>query len=199
MTLPNTWAVGTTYPALPGSLAVPETHPFSKELVAYLETLNAFSCYYRADDSRMAGKMEQYSSQALACYKDYKYPDWQKYIAQKMTDWYKVFLFETTKAIVDVDVEAEEVEEGTVVEAPPVVASGASGVYRMSPSGSEDEGCEGCKGGEGGGEGGEGSGLRDGDILANRETAEDNVTAAAAEARPGRPGRRRRCCCWALN
>ena len=30
--------VGTTYPALPGPPAVPETYLFSKELVAYLET-----------------------------------------------------------------------------------------------------------------------------------------------------------------
>ena len=50
--------VGTTYSALPGPPAVPETYLFSKELVAYLETLIAFSCYYRADDSRMAGKMD---------------------------------------------------------------------------------------------------------------------------------------------
>ena len=52
--------VGTTYPALPGPPAIPETYLFSKELAAYLETLIAFSCYYslRADDSRMAGKMD---------------------------------------------------------------------------------------------------------------------------------------------
>ena len=50
--------VGTTYPALTGPPAVPETYLFSKELVAYLETLIAFSCNYRADDSRMAGKMD---------------------------------------------------------------------------------------------------------------------------------------------
>ena len=52
--------VGTTYPANSGPPAVPETYLFSKELVAYfkLETLIAFSCYYRADDSRMAGKMD---------------------------------------------------------------------------------------------------------------------------------------------
>ncbi len=55
----------TTYPALTGPLAVPETYLFSKELVAYLETLIAFCCYYRADDSRMAGKMEQFYSQLV--------------------------------------------------------------------------------------------------------------------------------------
>jgi hypothetical protein len=83
--------LGTTYPALPDPPAVLETCLFSKEFVAYLEILIGFCCYYRADDSRMAGKMEQVFSQALACYKDYKYPDLHKYIAWKMTDWYKVF------------------------------------------------------------------------------------------------------------
>ena len=48
----------TTYPALPGPPAVLETYLFSKELVAYLETLIAFSCYSRADDSRMDGKID---------------------------------------------------------------------------------------------------------------------------------------------
>ncbi len=60
--------VGTTYPALTGTPAVPETYLFSKELVAYLETLIAFCCYYRADYSSMAGKMEQFYLQALARY-----------------------------------------------------------------------------------------------------------------------------------
>ncbi len=72
----------------------------------------------------MAGRMEQFYTEALALYKDYKYPDLHKYIARKMTDWYKMFQFETNKAVADVGVKAEEVEEGAVVEA--VVASGAS-------------------------------------------------------------------------
>ena len=50
--------LGTTYPALLGPPAVLETYLFSKDLVAYLETLIAFSCYYRADDSHMAGKID---------------------------------------------------------------------------------------------------------------------------------------------
>jgi hypothetical protein len=66
----------TTYPALPGPLAVPETYLFSKEMMAYLETLIAFCCYYREDDSRMAGRMEQFYTEGLARYKEYKYPDW---------------------------------------------------------------------------------------------------------------------------
>jgi hypothetical protein len=69
--------------------------------------------------------MEQFYTQALISYKDYKYPDLHKYICRKteMTDWYKVFLLDiTTPADVDVEVEAKKVEEDAVVEAPPVVA-----------------------------------------------------------------------------
>jgi hypothetical protein len=141
-----------------------------------LETLIVFCCYYRADDSSMTGRMEQSYTEALTRYRDYKYPDWQEYIARKMTDWYKAFLLATTEAVVDMDVEAEEVEEGAVVDAPAVVAGGASGAFRMSPPPlpeSEGEGCE-------DGEDGEEPGVRDGDILADGEATEDNVTAAAA-------------------
>jgi hypothetical protein len=42
--------VTTSYRSLAGPPSVPETYLFSKELVAYLETLIAFSVYYRADD-----------------------------------------------------------------------------------------------------------------------------------------------------
>jgi hypothetical protein len=49
--------------------------PFSKELVAYLETLIYFSFYYSADDPRMSGKMVQLYTQALAGYKDYPYTE----------------------------------------------------------------------------------------------------------------------------
>ena len=62
----NPALVGTTYPALPGPPAVPETYLFSKELLAYLETLIAFSCYYRADDSSMSGEMAQFYKEAIA-------------------------------------------------------------------------------------------------------------------------------------
>ncbi len=123
--------------------------------------------------------MVQFYTEALTRYKDYKYSDWHKYIALKMTDCYKAFPLATSKAVVDVDVEAEEVQEGYVVEAPAVVACGASGAFRMTLPTEENEG------GEGGGEGGgKEPGVRDGDMLAEGEAAEDNVTAvAAAEAR----------------
>ena len=63
--------VGTTYPALPGPPAVPETYLFSKELVAYLETpiASSFSCNYRADDSCMAGKIDDSIHNIVGWYK----------------------------------------------------------------------------------------------------------------------------------
>ena len=85
-----------------------------------------------------------------------------------MTDWYKVFPLAPAKAVVDVDVKAEEVEVGAVVEAPAVVACEATGAFRMSPCPGE-------------GEGDKEPGVRDEDILPDGETAEDNVSAAAAD------------------
>ena len=58
------------------------------------------------------------------------------------------------------------------MDAPAVVAGGASGAFRMSPCPGEGEGDEG---------GDEEPGVRDGDILPDGETAEDNVSAAAAD------------------
>jgi hypothetical protein len=161
--------VGTTYPALPGPPAVPETYLFSKELVAYLETLIAFSCYYRADDGRMAGKMEQFYLEALTRYKGFKYPDFHAYIARKMTAWYKQFPFHIKGVEVEDEAEGEggEPEVGDVVAAPAVLADGASGGYAMSPPT------------ESGDEGGEGAGIHDGDALLEGETAADNVAAVA--------------------
>jgi hypothetical protein len=111
-----------------------------------------------------------------------------------MTDWYKVFSLETTiKDVVTVAVEAEDVEEGAVVEAPPVVANGASGAFRVTPYGSEDKG---GGGGEGSDEGGEGPGLRDGDVLP--DGGNRGGQRYCRRGGRGAPGRRRRCCCGAL-
>ena len=125
-----------------------------------METLIAFSCYYRADDSRMAGKMEQFYLQALTRYKGFKYPDFHAYIARKMTAWYKQFPF-NVKSVEEVEDEADA-EEGAVVVAPAVFAGGAPGAYAMS-----DE------------EGGEEAGVRDEDALIDGETQADNVAAVA--------------------
>jgi hypothetical protein len=72
-----------TYHALAGP-SVAEAYLFSKELVAYLETLIAFSVYYRADDPSMSGKMVQFYTKALAGYKDIPYPEFHTYIVRKM-------------------------------------------------------------------------------------------------------------------
>jgi hypothetical protein len=89
-----------------------------------------------------------------------------------MTDWYKVFPLAPAKAVdVDEDVEPVDGEVGSVVDAPAVVASGASGAFRMSQRPGEGEGDEG---------GDNEPGVRDEDFLPDDETAEDNVSAAAA-------------------
>ncbi len=40
-----------------------------------METLIAFSAYYRTDDPRMSGKMDQFYTKALAAYNDIRYPE----------------------------------------------------------------------------------------------------------------------------
>jgi hypothetical protein len=52
---------------------------------------------------------------------------------------------------------------------------------------SSEQSGEGGEGSEGGGEGGEGPGLRDGEILADGETAVDKVTAAVEAEAPWPP------------
>jgi hypothetical protein len=46
---------------------------FSKELLAYLETLVAFSPYYRADDPRVTTHIDKYYESALEKYQDIPY------------------------------------------------------------------------------------------------------------------------------
>ncbi len=70
--------VTTSYRSLAGPPSVPETYLFSKELVAYLKTLIAFSIYYRADDPGMSGKMDQFYTKALASYNNIPYAEFHK-------------------------------------------------------------------------------------------------------------------------
>ena len=116
--------VTTSYRSLEGPPSIPETYLFSKELVAYLETLIAFSVYYREDDPRMSGKMDQFYTKALAAYKRYndiRYPEFHKYIIRKLDNWYRLFPFKKN------DVAGGDVslsgEEGDVVDVPAVDAS----------------------------------------------------------------------------
>jgi hypothetical protein len=75
------------YPQLEGPPYVPHVHFFSKNLLGYLETLVAFCPYYRADDGRMAGKMETFYQQAVHSYKDFKDKQLHQYITRKLTAW----------------------------------------------------------------------------------------------------------------
>ena len=75
------------YPQLEGPPSVPPVFFFSKNLLAYLETLVAFSPYYRADDARMAGKMEAFYQEAINRYKAYTDDKLHGYITGKLTKW----------------------------------------------------------------------------------------------------------------
>jgi hypothetical protein len=110
------------------------TYLFSKELVAYLETLIAFSFYYRADDLSMSGKMEQFYTNELALYKDYQYPEiapeFHRYIVRKMENWYMMFQFPSTDNAAEDD--SVSCEEGEIVDVPAVDARTVSRCFSMS-------------------------------------------------------------------
>ncbi len=75
------------YPQLEGPPSVPPVFFFSKNLLAYLETLVAFCPYYRADDARMAGKMEAFYQEAVKRYKEYPDKKLHQYITKKLASW----------------------------------------------------------------------------------------------------------------
>ncbi len=83
--------VHTSFPALDGPPSAPETYMVSKELVAYLETLVAFTLYYRADDARMSGKKENFYTKALSRYNPFSYKEVHKYITKKLIAFYDRF------------------------------------------------------------------------------------------------------------
>jgi hypothetical protein len=78
-------------------------YSFSKELLAYLKTLVAFSPYYYADDPRSAGNIDKYYADdprsagnidkyyksALELYKDIEYEQLHEYLAGRLRLWYK--------------------------------------------------------------------------------------------------------------
>ena len=79
------------YPQLEGPPYVPPVFFFSKNLLAYLETLVAFCPYYRADDARMAGKMEAFYQEAVNRYKAYTDDKLHDYITKKLTAWCNLY------------------------------------------------------------------------------------------------------------
>jgi hypothetical protein len=64
---------------------------FSKELFSYLETLVAFSPYYKINDPLMVGPFDQYYMDTLADYGEVSYKTFHKKLAREMKAWYEKF------------------------------------------------------------------------------------------------------------
>jgi hypothetical protein len=121
------------YPQLEGPPSVPPVFFFSKNLLAYLETLVAFCPYYRADDARMAGKMETFYQDAVKRYKNYTDKKLHEYITRKLTDWCELYR-PVPRSTESADKEDIDGEEGDVVNVGERDAMGGT-TYTMS----EDE------------------------------------------------------------
>jgi hypothetical protein len=121
------------YPQLEGPPSVPPVFFFSKNLLAYLETLVAFCPYYRADDARMAGKMEAFYQEAVNRYKAYTDDKLHGYITRKLTDWCELYR-PVPRSTESADKEDIDGEEGDVVNVGERDAMGGT-TYTMS----EDE------------------------------------------------------------
>jgi hypothetical protein len=109
------------YPQLLGPPLVPPVQFFSRNLLAYLETLVAFSPYYRADDGRMAAKMEPFHLQAVERYKSFKDHELHQYITRKLTAWCKLY-HPMQPSVESADDEDIDGAEGDIVDVPAGVA-----------------------------------------------------------------------------
>ena len=138
--------VHTSSPAIPTTI-IGETFRFSKQMVAYVETLVAFSPYYVAGDPRTQGRVDNFYHWALERYKDFPYKEFHKYIARKMAAFYKRHGFPATKAS-KVMQEPDESQEPNLGDVVPVEGGGAlSQSYTMSDGSSDDDEEEGAAGG----------------------------------------------------
>ena len=122
------------YPQLEGPPSVPPVFFFSKNLLAYLETLVAFCPYYRADDARMAGKMEAFYQEAVNRYKAYTDDKLHGYITGKLTKWCNLYR-PKPPSTESADMEDIDGEEGDVVNA---AEGNAMACTSYQLSGSED-------------------------------------------------------------
>ena len=117
--------VHTSTRAIPNTV-IPETYRFSKQLVAYVETL-------------VQGRVDNFYSKAIDSYKDFTYKEFHKYIARKMEAFYKRHGFPATKAskVVQEPDESQEPNVGDVVSVEG--GSALSQSYTMSDASSDDE------------------------------------------------------------
>ena len=107
-------------------------HRFSKELLAFLEALVVFCPYYRANDPRAAGAMDNYYTDTLKDYGVISYDDLHTFLTDELTDWYA--RFPPAKAV-DSDEEgpAGDANVGDVVDVRPAQTTNAfSAVRRRS-------------------------------------------------------------------
>ena len=157
--------VHTSDPDIPGPPRVRETYQVSKELVSYLETLAAFTLYYKADDPRMSGKMEAFYAKAMERYKPYTYKEFHEYISRKMTNFFKKHV--PPDADVDEEDKAGSGADGDVVHVGPLDADAAIVIPRRYSLDDDGE---------------EVAGTRDEDVLLGRDeaTAEDDAAAVKA-------------------
>ena len=130
--------VNASSPAIPNTI-IGETYRFSKQMVAYVETLAAFSPYYVAGDPRCQGRVDNFYHRALERYKDFPYKEFHKYIARKMAAFYKRHGFPATKAskVVPEPDESQEPNVGDIIS-----VEGGSELnksYTMSGSSSDDD------------------------------------------------------------
>jgi hypothetical protein len=123
------------YPQLPGPPHVPSVQIFSRNLLAYLETLVLFSPYYRADDGRMAGKMETFYHQAIDRHKDFQDRQLYQYITRKLTAWCKLY-HPKQPSVESADNEDIDGDEGDIVNVP---AGEAVHSQSFTMSGDEEE------------------------------------------------------------
>jgi len=127
------------YQQLEGPPSVPPVFFFSKNLLAYLETLVAFSPYYRADDARMAGKMEAFYQEAINRYKAYTDDKLHGYITGKLTKWCDLYR-PKPPSTQSADKEDIDGEVGDVVDVDGGDGGGGGGeTYQMSGQEDGDE------------------------------------------------------------
>ena len=99
-------------------------HRFSKELLSFLETLVAFSPYYRANDARCAGAMDTFYYDALKSYNTLSYDELHKFLAKRLHVWYAKFRPAGAR---EEDKDPSDGEVGSVVNTgiiPPAAAAG---------------------------------------------------------------------------
>jgi hypothetical protein len=132
--------VHTSSPDIPNSV-IPETFRFSKQMVAYVETLVAFSPYYVAGDPRTQGRVDNFYHRALERYKDFTYNEFHKYIARKMEAFYKRHGFPATTGKASKVVQEPDESQGPDVGDVVTVKCGSAlnKSYTMSDGSSDDD------------------------------------------------------------